>query len=364
MENDYVYMQIADSIRADISSGKFVSGDKLPTVRELTRTWNCTVGTAQRAYQKLASEGLVITRVGKGTLVIGSNPVGFTDPLRRAALIHRAEGFLLEVLTNGYSPLDVEDAVRTALDRWRVVSALKPESKDKNIRFSGSHDLAVAWMATHFNEIVPGVHLQIAFSGSLGGILAIANNEADVAGAHLWDDKTDSYNVPFIQKHIPGVNIALITLAHRRIGLIVQSGNPKSINNLRDLTKPGVKFVNRQPGSGTRVWLDAMLKKEGIMPVSINGYYQEKSTHSDVAAEVANHNVDVGIGLEAAARAYGLDFIFLTRERYDMIMRYEEFETGETTLLLKWLKGKESKSLFDRLKGYESDESGEVRWIR
>jgi putative molybdopterin biosynthesis protein len=208
------------------------------------------------------------------------------------------------------------------------------------------------------------VHLQLAFSGSLGGVLAIANGEADIAGAHLWDDETDSYNVPFIQKYLPSVEAALITLAHRRIGLIVQAGNPKSITSVRDLAKPGVQFVNRQPGSGTRVWVDAMLNKEGIPPSSIIGYEQEKSTHSDVASEVANHTVDAGIGLEAAARAYGLDFVFLTRERYDLIMRAEQFDSEATKLIIAWLKGKESKDLFNRLRGYDSDESGEVRWIR
>ncbi|MCX6053904.1 MAG: GntR family transcriptional regulator [Chloroflexi bacterium] len=363
MKEEYLYQQIANAIRRDILDGKYQSGDKLPPIRELIKTWNCTVGTAQGAYQALSTEGLVVTHVGKGTFVIGSMKTGVLDPLRRVSLIHRAEGFLLEVLTNGHSPDDVEDAVRTALDRWRVISQPKEEIRNKRmLRFSGSHDLAVAWMATHFSEIIPETKLQLTFSGSVSGLTSLIKREADLAGAHLWDDETDTYNTPFIKRLMPGIETFSITLAHRRIGLVVQPGNPKSIHHLGDLANDGVRFVNRQPGSGTRVWLEANLKKEGILPTSINGFQIEKSTHSDVAIEVANNNADVGIGLEAAARFFGLDFIFLNRERYDLILRADQFESESTQKIISWLKGNKSKILFKRLGGYDSKETGLVRW--
>jgi len=363
MENEFLYQKIAGSIRSDILSGRYVSGDKLPTLRELIKNWKCTIGTARRAYQILSNDGLVKIHVGKGTVVKGADDIGNTDPLRRVSLLHRAEGFLLEVLTNGYSPDDVEDAVRSALDRWRVVSQPMTMIDKHIIRFAGSHDLAVAWMATHINEIAPKFKLQIAFSGSIGGLSALSAGEADIAGAHLWDDETKTYNDPFIKKIMPGIATVAVNLAHRNIGLIIQPKNLKSINEIADLTKNGVRFVNRQPGSGTRVWLDAALKQKGINPLMIEGYLIEKHTHSDVAAEIANNRADVGIGLEASARAYGLDFVFLTHECYDLIMTTEFFNSEFSRNIVSWLSGTESKALFIRLGGYDSQDSGQVHWI-
>lgn len=363
MEKFYLYRQIADSIRRQILQGDLVAGERLPSVREMTKRWNCTIGTIQRAYQELAIQGLLISRPGQGTRIVDQIPPNHQTPLRRAALIHRAEAFLLETLTAGHTPTEVEEAVRQALERWRVVSNSSIATERKSIRFSGSHDLAVAWLATHFEDIAPDFSLLLKFSGSIGGLIALAENNADVAGCHLWDVETDSYNVAYVKRILPAKRLALLTLAHRRIGMFTAPGNPFNLHELSDLTKPGVRFVNRQVGSGTRVWLDATLGKLGIDCNAILGYSDEKMTHSDVAGAVASGEADAGLGLEASARMYGLDFIMLTLERYDIVIPGENYDRPPMPQLISFLSGEIGKQAIATLGGYLVYETGKITWV-
>ena len=363
MQDDYLYQQIAESIRQEILSGKLKPGDRLPSVRGMTSQWGCTPGTVQRAYRELAGQGLVVSRAGQGTRVVEKLPPDDQTPLRRASLIHRAEAFLLEVLTAGYTPAEVESALRQALDRWRVL-AQQPESPPEHtLRYAGSHDLALTWLASRFSELVPGYSLQLSFSGSLGGLIALVEGEADLAGCHLWDEESETYNVPFVRRLLPGKRVALLTLAHRRLGLIVPAGNPTNVQGLDDLPRAGQRFVNRQSGSGSRVWLDARLRQAGIDPGDILGYLDEKMTHLEVAEAVAEGGADVGLGLEAAALSYGLDFVLLTRERYDLIIPEAVFESRPLQALIEWLGSRAAKEAIQSLGGYDTHATGRIRWV-
>jgi molybdate-binding protein/DNA-binding transcriptional regulator YhcF (GntR family) len=363
MEEPYLYRQIADSIRSQIFSGEIKPGDRLPTVRHMMVRWNCTIGTVQRAYQELAGQGLVTSRVGQGTRVVERPSLQDAAPLRRASLIHRAETFLLEVLTAGYSPGDVEDAVRQALDRWRAVALQPALAMAQTLRFAGSHDLAVAWLAAYFPEVVPGFALDLSFTGSLGGLIALAEGKADLAGCHLWDEETDEYNVPFVRRLLPGRRVALVTLAHRRVGLIVPPGNPHSLQGLPDLARAGLRFVNRQSGSGTRVWLDAQLRRMSIRPADIQGYEIEKMTHADIAQEIAEGRADAGLGLEAVARPYGLGFGPLTQERYDLVVPAALAAQPVFEVLLAWLHQPQTRAVFASFAGYETGRTGDLSWV-
>jgi len=364
MGSTHLYQQIAETLRRTILSGELEPGDRLPSLRQMTARWDCTVGTVQRAYQELTRQGLVVSRPGQGTRVVERLPVRDDTPLRRASLVHRAEAFLLEVLTAGYSPAEVEEAMRQALDRWRTV-AIKPVAPQAgSLRFAGSHDLVITWLAGHFEEIVPGYSLQLAFSGSLGGLIALAGGQADLAGCHLWDLETDTYNLPFVRRLLPGVRVALLALAHRRLGLILPPGNPEGVGSLADLAEGGLRFANRQPGSGTRVWLDAQMHRFGLPAASIAGYNDEYLTHTEVARAIAEGQAQVGLGLEAAARSYGLDFILLTRERYDLVIPAHMLETPTIAGLLDWLRSPASKDLMRKFGGYDTDITGNLEWVQ
>jgi molybdate-binding protein/DNA-binding transcriptional regulator YhcF (GntR family) len=363
MDDTPLYRQIAESFRKDILSGRLKPGDRLPSVRDVSETWGCTVGTIQRAYQDLVRQGLVTSRAGQGTRVVEGPVLPNETPLRRAMLIHRAEAFLLEVLNGGYAVDEVEQAVRQALDRWRMVEREHPTRSGSILRFAGSHDLAMTWLASRFDEISPGYSLHMNFTGSLGGLIALVEGEADLAGIHLWDAETGTYNIPFVRRVLPGEKVALINLAQRRLGLILPSGNPENIQELGDLFRPGLRFINRQSGSGTRVWLDAMLKKVGAIPEEIHGYDLERMTHSAVAQAVAEGQADVGISLEAAAISFGLDFVFQTHDRYDLAVPESRFDQKPMEDLLHWLKSQEAHEALQQLGGYDTIYTGTLEWI-
>lgn len=362
-EDQPLYQKIAESVRQEIMAGSYKPGDRLPSVRQMTTTWGCTPGTVQRAYAVLAEQGLVTSRPGQGTHVSSAPPQRNQTAMQRATLLHRAEAFLLETLTAGYQLEEIENAVRLAMDHWRLVQNQPPPVQAGSLRFMGSHDPALAWLAAHFSEIAAGYHFQLGFSGSLGGLIALSENAADVAGSHLWDKETNTYNEPFVRRLLPGRRVALITFAYRRLGLILIANNPKNIRSLEDLAQPGLTFVNRQPGSGTRVWLDAALQQRGIDPRQINGYANEKMTHTEVAEMVAGSKVDAGFGLETAALAFGLGFIPLVRERYDLVTLEENLALPPLRKLVDWLAKEDTHQVIQRLGGYETEATGEIRWV-
>ena len=363
MPDSYLYQQIAESIRTEIIQGRLQPGDRLPSVRKMTKLWNCTPGTVQRAYQELAKQHLVTSRPGQGTRITDTPLKEKIMPLQQAMLIHRAEAFLLEVLTSGYTIADVEQTFRLALDRWKTVEKNTSVRPKNTLRFVGSHDLAVDWVAENFDKISPNSTLTLNFSGSLGGLIALAENRADIAGSHLWDDDNKTYNKAFIRKLLPGKHVALITLAHRRLGFITAPGNPLAINTIQDLVRPEVHFINRQTGSGTRVWLDIMLEKANIEPAQIKGYLTEKFTHSEVARAVAEKEANVGIGLEATALVFGLNFSLLTLERYDLVVPEENITIPQIQDLIHWLSLPETKLAIRDLGGYETDQTGTIQWV-
>jgi len=365
MDKTPLYHQIADVIRQQVLDGKLHPGDALPSVREMAEQWSCTPGTVQQAYKELARQGLAVSRAGQGTRVGTALPMQPPDktPLRRAALVHQAEAFLLEVLAAGHTPAEAESAFRAALDRWRALAAEAPGVTMKTLRFAGSHDPAVSLVASRFSEICPGCSLELAFTGSLGGLIALAEGKADLSGSHLWDEESDTYNAPFIRRLLPGRRIVLLTLAHRRLGLIVPPGNPLGLAGVADLARPGLRFINRQRGAGTRVWLDAQLRRLHVPTAAIAGYEQEAATHAEVARAVAEGQADAGLGIEAAALAYGLGFILLVTEPYDLVIPVEVWESAPVQALAAWLGTAEARAAIAGVGGYETGTSGQVSWI-
>lgn len=360
MQKTYLYKQIVESIRREILEGHLKPGDRLPPIRKMKEQWDCTPGTVQHAYKELANQQLVVSQPGKGTTVIASPKTAGDPSLRIASLVHRAEAFLLESMTAGYSPPEIEKAISMALDRWKVIEESPPVLPANTIIFAGSHDMVINWISARLQDTLPDYRIELRFVGSLGGLFSLASGNADIAGCHLWDVETDSYNIPFIRKLLPGKDLQVVTLAHRRLGLITPAGNPFGIKKLDDLTQTGTQFINRQDGSGTRVWLDASLQKLGIDTSSVNGYGNEVFTHSDVARSIAEGKANVGLGLEAAALSYGLDFVFLTKERYDLVIPASLAHRKEYKTLINIIQDPKTREAIDNFGGYESSQTGNL----
>jgi putative molybdopterin biosynthesis protein len=228
-----------------------------------------------------------------------------------------------------------------------------PKGGKPAIVFSGSHDLALEEIAAHLNKHVTLLTLPV---GSLDGLVNLRQGLCQISGAHILDE-TGEYNTPTVRHLFPDRNVELVTLAYRTQGLILAAGNPKGIRQVADIARRGVKFINRNAGSGTRLWLDMELKKQKVETSQINGYEVEVKTHSQAAALVATKKADASIGLQAAAHQHGLDFVPLFEERYDLILPRE----NEKALapLLDYLQTAAFRTELNSLTGYNASHSGE-----
>lgn len=241
------------------------------------------------------------------------------------------------------------------------VELLRPEEDIENtILCTGSHDLAIGVLEDRLKLGRPELKIAATNVGSLGGMLALERGETHIAGTHLLDPETGDYNVPDIKRTIPKVPLVLVHLAQREQGILVPRGNPKALATLRDLSKPGIRFVNRQPGSGTRVLLDHALKKLGLEPASIAGYEREEFTHMAVGVAVASGLADAGLGVRGAATALGLDFILVASEQYDLLVARAFFESERGELLMEIIRSDGFKRVVADLGGYDPERAGEV----
>jgi putative molybdopterin biosynthesis protein len=193
-------------------------------------------------------------------------------------------------------------------------------------------------------------------------LLALGRSEAHLAGSHLLDEQTGEYNVSYIERHLGNRRVVLVHLAGRVQGLIVPRGNPRGLGSLGDLTQPDVLFVNRQRGSGTRVLLDYQLHQLAIDPAAIRGYEREEYTHLAVAADVASGAADVGLGILAAARALGLDFLPLFNEQYQLVIPREHYDSDLLGPVLAIIRGPDFRAEVDALGGYDVSNMGRTVW--
>ena len=289
---------------------------------------------------------------------------GGDTPMRRAMLVHNTETFLLDALTSGYTTEEVEFALHTALDRWRSILGSPSLAPETILRFVGSHDPAVSYIASRFAEIDLRAAMMVEFVGSVGGLMALAEGKAHIAGCHLWDPETKSYNIPFIQKLLPGRKVALIRVGERNLGLVTAAGNPRGIKTVADLARPDVRFINRQRGSGTRVWLDSKLAELGISSHAIAGYEDEVSTHGEAAQAIAEGRADAGIAIATVAHNYDLGFRSLAWEPYDLVLTSDIWEMPQVQGLIKWLALPGTQYAIHDLGGYRIGSTGQVVKIR
>jgi putative molybdopterin biosynthesis protein len=269
--------------------------------------------TRARLARKLASplgmDDWVRVRLG----VVGGTTVA--TPLARGAgllsTLVRADGLLIVPAgLEGHHPGDEVDVelLRSLDEVAHTIVAI------------GSHDLILDLAASHLRAADPLVTLASSNVGSLGGLVALRDGLCHLAGSHLLDPASGEYTLPYLDRILGGRPVAVIRLAHRDQGLIVQPGNPLGLTEIKDLARAGVRYVNRQRGAGTRVLLDHQLRLLGISPEAVDGYQREQHTHLAVAAAVAAGRADTGLGIMAAARAFGLDFVPVTREPYDLVV--------------------------------------------
>lgn len=228
-----------------------------------------------------------------------------------------------------------------------------PKSARPVLVFSGSHDLAIEQLA---EQLARHVEILVHPVGSLDGLVNLRMGLCNASGAHLLD-ASGEYNTPFVSRLFPDRRVHLVTLAHRTQGWMVAPGNPRQIRSAADLLQPGIRFINRNPGSGTRLWLDGELHRLGIAPSAIPGYEIIAQTHTQAAAAIQLGQADAALGLEAAAIQHGLDFVPLFAERYDLVLPDEQLKT--LAPLLDTLQTQSFRRGMDGLRGYDTTHTGE-----
>ncbi len=282
-----------------------------------------------------------------------------------ATPVTRGAGALMSLVrADGIIRIPAESEGLAAGSTVEVELLRRPQEIAKTIVCIGSHDNALDVLANELKKRHPGLSLSSAHVGSMGGLLALKRGEAHLAGTHLLDEETGEYNVSYIRKHLNGRRTVLVTLVHRTQGFVVPPGNPKNIQGFEDLKRRDVVFVNRQAGAGTRLLTDLHLKRRGIDPGDVTGYHHEEFTHMAVAAAVASGAADTGLAVLSAARALGLDFVPVARERYDLAIPEEYHETPMLQALLAIVREDEGfRQQLEAMGGYDLSETGKMQGI-
>lgn len=246
-----------------------------------------------------------------------------------------------------------EKFYRARTDAFLLQEIILPKTQKPAVIFSGSHDLALEGMAEHLQKHVTLLSMPV---GSLDGLVNLRQGLCQISGSHLLDENGE-YNTPFVRHLFPDRDVEMITLAHRTQGLMLSKGNPKGIKRIGDIARPNIRVVNRNAGSGTRLWFDSELRKLRIPAEKIQGYDRVVKTHSEAAYLIETGKADTALGLQAAAHQHNLDFIPLFEERYDLVLPRE----NERPLmpLLDYLQTATFRAELNRLTGYNPSHSGE-----
>jgi putative molybdopterin biosynthesis protein len=243
-------------------------------------------------------------------------------------------------------------------NRADLVVFAKDEASQKRLLLAGC-DPATGLLA-RMVEKISGVEIVSAAASSKLALSWLADGKVHIAGSHLEDAKTGEFNLPFIRKQFPDEDFAVVTFARWEEGLVIAPGNPKGIHKIDDLGRKNVRFVNREPGSGSRGLLDKLLEKAGIETDKVQGYSRIAYGHLAAAYCVVSQEADVCLATRSAAQTFGLDFLPLHAERYDLVIRRKTAEMPAIKSFLDVLQRATLRRKLEVLAGYDTAQTGTV----
>ena len=251
------------------------------------------------------------------------------------------------------------------IDQWIDESAAKlvgrktKANEQAVLLAAGSDDPSLGILHDLYEAETKPASFFMTTVGSSGGLAAIRSGGVDFATAHLLEPARAIDDTPVAKALSPAAAV-VVELFYRELGLLVSPGNPRGIKSLRDLTHPKLKFINRQPGSGTRIYLDQELSRDRLNAKKVSGYDTVVSTHLEVGMRVLTGGADVGLATRTTAQLLGLDFIPLTRERFDIMIPQDRFLTQGIQVLLGIIGSREFRKRLGALGGYDTSESGRI----
>ncbi len=229
---------------------------------------------------------------------------------------------------------------------------------------SGSNDPILDMLQTYMKKAFPEFYIFSANTGSTDGLKALNMGYTDMAWSHLFDPKTGEYNIPFLSAYLPNVKPVVVNLFRRDLGFVVAPKNPFHIRGFEDLPQKGIRLVNRQKGSGTRVLLDHHLNRLRISTSKISGYEREVYTHFEVGLSILSKEADVGIATIAVSKLLGLPFIPITREGFDMLLDQSTFFEKGVQAFIEVLNSQAFRKRVEKLGSYDFNNSGKVLYSR
>ncbi|MBU3951460.1 MAG: molybdopterin biosynthesis protein [Proteobacteria bacterium] len=287
--------------------------------------------------------------------------VGSVDGQLIASQLPRGSGSIT-TLTEADAVIRIPRHIEGISEKEQVPAhLLRPLSAIENtLVIIGSHDNTLDLLGDQIRQKNFDVGISSSHVGSMGGLMAIKKGGCHMAGAHLLDPLDGSYNISYVKKYLPDHRVRIVNLVMREQGLMVPRGNPNNIQSIGDLKSGNFVFINRQPGSGTRILFDYKLKQLGISPNDILGYETDEYTHMSVAVAVLSGRAHAGLGIKAASNALGLDFIPIITESYDLIIPERFFETQKVTVLLETIGTDDFKDRVMALGGYGVEKTGQI----
>ena len=301
--------------------------------------------------RRLMDEPATLTQLG---YALGEHPAWIRYHLKQLE-----QAGLVEMISAQISGGYVEKYYQSTARAFIFQQAILPEpTREDVLVLIGSDDIALGRLAQDLAQQAE-TELLVLSVGSLDGLIALRQGLAHLSSCHLLDSHSGEYNLPYVRHLFPERSMKLVTLAHREQGLLLAPGNPRQIRGIPDLARGDVTFINRNPGSGTRLWLDLQLDKLGMAHELVRGYTQEARTHTDIAQAIAQGQADAGLGLAAAARQLGLGFIPLFQERFDLVISAEKIREPGYRRLMDALNSNTFRRMAEGLGGYNTAHTGE-----
>lgn len=307
--------------------------------------------------------------------LIGSPPTGATDSSRARVKVAKVgdrlvvrpvadlgDALCYAVSADGLIMEPIDATQRSSRERGKVrVRLLRDRPAIEGEIAVAGCDPAVFLAGEHLRRRQGGTTVVGWTMGSTAALEALKRQEVHVAGLHVVDVKSGESNLPYLRRHLKGGAFTVVTFARWQQGLLVQRGNPKRIREVADLARKGLTVVNREAGAGARLLLDQKLAASGVKAGQVSGYGRTVRSHLEVARLIAEGWADAGVGVQAAARLLGLDFIPLQEERYDLVMpsRYLTTHPG-LSRLLDTIVSQPFRTEVEALGGYDTRETGKV----
>lgn len=236
------------------------------------------------------------------------------------------------------------------------------EGSPERLRVHASHGFAIEALFEALGR--QGLAVERRYGSTTAALAALREHACDAAGLHLPLGPLQRPALAQWARWLDDPGLWVLDIATRRQGLLLPAGNPRKLYELADLLRPGVRFINREPGSGTRFLLEGLLAQAGLDPAAIAGFEQGEYTHAAVAAYVASGMADAGFGLEPPARQFGLDFVPLARERYFLLCRADTLDSAPMQALRSVLTEPGFRAVVDALPGYHAEHAGRATPLR